>query len=102
MGEGAKSEDRDRVKNIELACRFAPVTGRRTSSRPGRAGSRPASLLEQNVVARPAVENIRAWPANQDVIPIAADQVVVSLTADEDVSAITAVFRQLDRGRAQA
>src|SRR5262245_56903120 len=57
----------------------------------------PLSLLEQNVVARAAVEHVLARLADQDVVAGSAGEVVIAGPADQDVVAVFAVRGELDR-----
>ena len=55
---------------------------------------RSGSILDQDVVAGPAVEDVLTRPADQDVVAGAADQRVVAGAADQDVVAVAAVGRE--------
>jgi hypothetical protein len=58
---------------------------------------RSGSILDQDVVAGPSVEDVLPRPADQDVVAGAAKEGVVARAANQHVVAVTTVLRELDR-----
>src|SRR5262245_22486553 len=60
------------------------------------------SILDQDVVAAPVVEDVLPRPADQDIVAGATEERVVAGAADQEVVAIPAVLREEDRAGREA